>query len=609
MLKKKTSILFAVIIMLFGGIVASADDLKFETYVSYDGYLYITSITGDNLPDTVVFPAEIDGVEVKAINNMQRHSDGESFHSFDLKGVKNIVIEDGLDLESNIIGAENLETVMLSKNVTAVRGFVGASKLHTINLENVETISTYTFQNCTSLKNVDLSNVKALGRYAFAGCTGLTEVDLTNIEEIKAFAFDGVENLTIYGIPGSVAETFAKERGYTFIDSGKEKTEKESIYELYTDESGRVYISAFIGDNIPFAVQLPVNINGTKAIGLAGFEKNGENEKFVPFDLKGIKRLETVYKYEDIGIGFTGTENLEYVSLPYVKTVPDNAFKGASKLSYINLENVEEIGNEAFKGCTSLKEVDLTNVKIIGENAFDENSELKIFGTYGSYAEEYAKIHGFEFKVKYEERRNVSELTVDGHTYAVTAFEAVKLNMLGVLNGIGKDENGKVIFDELRTPTRAEIVTMVVRMLGAEEEAGKLGKTHPFTDVPAWADGYVSYAYENGITTGISDTLFDADSEATPEMYLTFLLRMLGYSDNGDNPDFSWNDPWELAFETRITEADGDYNGFDRRYMFMMTYSAMFAYLKDSETQLFEILIDRGVFTADTWHNVWMFIQ
>ena len=33
---------------------------------------------------------------------------------------------------------------------------------------------------------------------------------------------------------------------------------------------------------------------------------------------------------------------------------------------------------------------------------------------------------------------------------------------------------------------------MLIRALGEEPQAKAAGKTHPFTDVPAWADGYVS---------------------------------------------------------------------------------------------------------------------
>ena len=42
---------------------------------------------------------------------------------------------------------------------------------------------------------------------------------------------------------------------------------------------------------------------------------------------------------------------------------------------------------------------------------------------------------------------------------------------LGLFQGTGTDADGKPIFDLGRTPTRHEAVTMLVRILGKEEEA------------------------------------------------------------------------------------------------------------------------------------------
>ena len=82
----------------------------------------------------------------------------------------------------------------------------------------------------------------------------------------------------------------------------------------------------------------------------------------------------------------------------------------------------------------------------------------------------------------------------------VTEQEALagKLQSLGLFLGVGEGENGAADFDLDRPITREEAVTMLVRALGKGAEAAEMEKTHPFADVPAWADGYVSYAWENG---------------------------------------------------------------------------------------------------------------
>ena len=127
--------------------------------------------------------------------------------------------------------------------------------------------------------------------------------------------------------------------------------------------------------------------------------------------------------------------------------------------------------------------------------------------------------------------------------------QAMRLERLGLFLGVGEDGNGFTDFDLDRAPSREEAVTMLVRALGKGAEAAGMEKTHPFTDVPAWADGYVSYAYAQGLTKGISDTAFGAGETATGAMYVTFMLRALNYVDGAD---FTWDDPWALAEDCGI---------------------------------------------------------
>jgi len=76
------------------------------------------------------------------------------------------------------------------------------------------------------------------------------------------------------------------------------------------------------------------------------------------------------------------------------------------------------------------------------------------------------------------------------------------LKQLGLFVGVSEYD-----FDLKRAPTRLESLAMLVRLLGKEDEAKNSNCSHPFTDVPSWADGYVGYAYENGLTKGVSGTL------------------------------------------------------------------------------------------------------
>ena len=121
------------------------------------------------------------------------------------------------------------------------------------------------------------------------------------------------------------------------------------------------------------------------------------------------------------------------------------------------------------------------------------------------------------------------------------------LNELGLFLGTGKGyelDNGL---------TRAQGTTLLVRMIGMEETAEN-GEYEPrFADVPHWNWAFhsIGYAYENGITNGTGPTSFSPDKPMTDYMFLTLVLRALGYSDQGEKPMFTWDKPYALAKELK----------------------------------------------------------
>lgn len=75
---------------------------------------------------------------------------------------------------------------------------------------------------------------------------------------------------------------------------------------------------------------------------------------------------------------------------------------------------------------------------------------------------------------------------------------AETLYELGLFKGTGTDAAGKPVFDLNRAPTRAEAVTMLVRLLGKEDEALAGDWNTPFIDVADWAKPYVGYPFRTG---------------------------------------------------------------------------------------------------------------
>ncbi len=177
---------------------------------------------------------------------------------------------------------------------------------------------------------------------------------------------------------------------------------------------------------------------------------------------------------------------------------------------------------------------------------------------------------------------------------------AKELKALGIFKGVSETD-----FALDRAPTRTEALVMLIRVLGRESDALAKGGRHPFLDVPQWADKYVGYAYENNLTNGVSATKFGSNSIASASMYLTFVLRALGYSDS--NGDFTWDNPFTLARQTGIMKGNPDVMKFLRADVVLVSYAALEAEIKGSRKTLAQKLIEAGVFTAekyDRYYNV-----
>ncbi len=180
---------------------------------------------------------------------------------------------------------------------------------------------------------------------------------------------------------------------------------------------------------------------------------------------------------------------------------------------------------------------------------------------------------------------------------------AEALRELGLFQGVGDTQNGAPRFELDRGATRTEALVMLIRVLGMDSRARSAGKSHPFTDTPAWADGYISYAYEQGLTKGVSDTLLGAKDTVTREQYLTMLLRALGYSD-GEQGDFSWDSPYAQARWKGILPEEADGGEFMRGDVVSCTCAALFASMKGTDCLLWERLAEQGVFPEEKLRSV-----
>ena len=168
---------------------------------------------------------------------------------------------------------------------------------------------------------------------------------------------------------------------------------------------------------------------------------------------------------------------------------------------------------------------------------------------------------------------------------------------LGLFQGAEEDAQGFPVFALDRVPTRAEGITMLVRLLGREKEALAGTWETPFTDVPDWALPYVGYAYDAGLTDGTGEDTFSPGVPISAAEYLTLVLRALGYV---SGEDFSWEQAWNLTDTLGIT--NGQYSvssslasPFDRGDVAWISFHALEARNKSTNVPLRRILEGRGV--------------
>jgi hypothetical protein len=180
----------------------------------------------------------------------------------------------------------------------------------------------------------------------------------------------------------------------------------------------------------------------------------------------------------------------------------------------------------------------------------------------------------------------------DPRDFSSETAAAERLKALGLFQGVGTNPDGSTTFDLARSPSRVEALVMLIRLLGKEDAALNGAFTHPFTDVPEWADKYVGYAYTNQLTNGVSASKFGT-GDASCTMVLTFVLRALGFSD-AEGVDFTWDQPEPLALSAGILPEGVHAESFLRADVALVSEAALSAKLKNSGDSLLDRLISEG---------------
>lgn len=123
-----------------------------------------------------------------------------------------------------------LTAITIPDSVTSLGNYIFAEceLLKDVTLgTGITTIPSYAFNLCPSLEKIVLPYcITTINANAFTNCTSLTEVTIPRVTKtIANNAFSYFDRLTIYGVSGTYAETYADSVGAKFVNSEKNATE------------------------------------------------------------------------------------------------------------------------------------------------------------------------------------------------------------------------------------------------------------------------------------------------------------------------------------------------------------------------------------------------
>lgn len=416
---------------------------------------------------------------------------------------------------------------------------------------------------------VDGKPVKTIRYLAFANQADIETVQLPDtLTSIEARAFWNCTGLVKVDIPNSVIYLGGKtlEEGNTGL-AGQVFAGCTSLKDISLGTGAADFFRAFEGTAVETAT-VPNTVNSSL---------NAQNNKIMP------------YKYQTYGM---------YLNCKSLKT------------AYVE-SGVRDL-EATFGGCTALEALYLPKTVADLRDTFgklDHPIHIYYEGSQADFAKvKVSKEFGAFAKVHYNSYTPVV-FAADRSRNSLVAAKI--LHDLGLFNGVGNDPSGNPIYALDRAPTRNEAVTMLVRLLGKEEEAQSGVWVTPFTDLTEWAKPYVGYAYAHGLTIGVSDTHFGGGSTVTREQYATFILRALGYT---SGVDFQWNDPWALMLNTGAMLTDSIYwvpwcadidptPVFRREDVALMSFLSLTAKVKGTDIPLIEKVMDGSSLHSHSFHT------
>lgn len=242
------------------------------------------------------------------------------------------------------------------------------------------------------------------------------------------------------------------------------------------------------------------------------------------------------------GGDFDNCTSLEEITLPKQSMVANYMFDGCTNLKKVVIsEGTRAIGTNLFRNCPNLKTLVIpASVDLIYRRGNDGYKGLTVVGLEKTYAEKFAQKMGYDFDVV---------------TYPDT-FKDVKAGRFysGAVQWASQQEITTGYSDGTFRPdvacTRWQMVVFLWRLYG-QPVADTI---HEFTDVPKDAIYYdaVQWAYEEGITKGMSDSTFGPNVTVNRGMVVTMLWRLDGSKVDPMGDEIPFVDEIPLAYQPAV---------------------------------------------------------
>lgn len=482
------------------------------------------------------------------------------------KALTDVTLNEGLEQ----IGAEafkdceNLKEIEIpdSVNNLGTKIFADCDALSKVDLgTSMTVIPNEMFYQCKSLEQIKLPyGITEIGESAFANCVNFKEITIPQAtEKIAASVFSYPAGMTIYGVQGTYAETYASENGIKFenIDiPSKEVSLDPKELSVRVNETKQLTLKVEPSDftdsvlwkssntdvaSVDSTGHVTGNKKGTATIKVTVGDKSASCKVQVlqPVTSINLNRtsltmdaLDTFQLTARVNPGTADDQTVSWSSSDeQIASVDQNGIVTAYKKGTAEIKATANDGSGVSKSC----EVEVKNNAYVASDV----SELESMHNYENNCSDiwiYTLKDAADIDVYFDEQTEVE----DGFDY-IYIYDKDN-NQIGSYTG--KELSGQKI--------TISGDTVKIRLVSDEGGAAwgfkvtdvrKKGDTPselPYTDVDKedWFYSYVVYVYQKGLMSGFDETTFGPDELLTRGQFASILYRVHGAPEISYSPIF-----------------------------------------------------------------------